>query len=156
MVSCRVQAISSFVMLLFFNTSANWLILLEMLWFEEMDILYNSLREGRKQNSKCIINKQGIWTLWSEMEKTRWALGFRCSIQYAEEMMNGPWQNACSHWLTVGLWKGGLKASLDLKSTWSGQAHCLRLSGNRGRKGHSQVAPLELPFVERTMSYFCL
>lgn len=63
MVSCRVQAISSFVMLLFFNTSANWLILLEMLWFEEMDILYNSLREGRKQISKCIINKQGIWTL---------------------------------------------------------------------------------------------
>lgn len=63
MVSCTVQAVSSFVTLLFFNTSANWLILLEMLWFEEMDILYNSLREGRKQISKCIINKQGIWTL---------------------------------------------------------------------------------------------
>lgn len=41
----------------------NRLILLEVLWLEEMDTLHNPLREGRKQISKCIIKEQGICTL---------------------------------------------------------------------------------------------
>lgn len=109
-----------------------------MLWFEEMYIYTIPLEkeENGFPNALSVSRTFGP-CLWSEMEKTQWAFGFRCSIQYAKEMMeNGHWQYAHSLWMTAALWKGRLKANLDLKSTWSGG---LELLGNRGRKGHSRV-----------------
>lgn len=89
------------------------------------------------------------------MEKTRWVLRFRRSIQYAEEMVErAHWQGACLLWMMVGLWKGRPEANLDLKSTWRGQVHLWELSGKRGWMGHSQVLPLDLPLEGSAMSYF--
>ena len=93
-----------------FNKSTSWLFPLEMLWFEQMDILHNSLKERRKQISECTIDKQDIWTLWSKMEKTQWALGFRCSIPYAKESLGCRcWQDAHFLWTTQNCGRVGPK-----------------------------------------------